>query len=226
MEPTMACQPVFIKPEPLPKFEGEGGSCLAEAFVEATKKLHHYRLAEGAATQWILSALAGCAKADVLSRPAEDRATAEDILGLVKDEFGDRRDLAALLAAFYGRRKGRAEGVYQYAHALSAAASRANRHTADSVLDPMLRGGFIDGLTPAELRCDVKRFVRAKENCTFQDVKNEALRWMRDGADINVAVHRIAISAPESAEVAEMRKQMVALTAQTAELQAQLKASL
>nr|KAG5700856.1 hypothetical protein BaRGS_024242 [Batillaria attramentaria] len=222
----MATNPVFVNPDPLPRFDGEGGSCAAEAFVEeALRRLKHYKLADGAGAEYVLSALTGCARAEILSRPADDRTTGAAILDLIQGEFGDKRDLATLLSTFHGRRQGMAEGVYQYAHALSAAATRANKKQAGSINDGLLRDRFIDGLHPPELRRDLKRFIRGNSTATFLDAKAEALRWMRDDADAEVTVQRILTTTTESAEVEEMRRQMAALTAQTAELQAQLSAS-
>nr|KAG5712149.1 hypothetical protein BaRGS_014499 [Batillaria attramentaria] len=160
----MATNPVFVNPDPLPRFDGEGSSCAAEAFVEeALRRLGHYKLADGAG-----------------GRICAQRTN--------RGEFGDKRDLATLLSTFHGRRQGVAEGVYQYAHALSAAATRANKKQAGSINDGLLRDRFIDGLYPPELRRDLKRFIRGNSTATFMDARAEALRWMRDDADAEVTL--------------------------------------
>nr|KAG5706826.1 hypothetical protein BaRGS_004161 [Batillaria attramentaria] len=169
----MATNPVFVNPEPLPRFDGEGGSCDAETFVEeARRRLGHYRLADGAGAEYVLSALTGCARAEILSRPADDRRTGAAILDLIQGEFGDKRDLVTLLSVFHGRRQGKTEGVYQYAHAVLAAAARVNAKLKDHLSEDLVRDRFADGLHPPELRRDVRRLVTL--SVTVQPSENTA----------------------------------------------------
>ena len=68
---------------------------------------------QGAAVEWLLQALAGCAMREVLSRPAV--TTAAEVLAIVKEAFGDQRGLSALLIAFHSRRQGIYERVLENA---------------------------------------------------------------------------------------------------------------
>nr|KAG5714497.1 hypothetical protein BaRGS_006943 [Batillaria attramentaria] len=208
----MALSPVYMKPEPLPQFDGEGGDCTAEEFIEeARRKLTNYSLSDGAATEFVLGALTGCAKAEVLSRPANTRSSAGAILDLIRVEFGDHRDLVTLLADFHGRRQGVAEGVYQYAHAVLAAAARVNAKRTDTLSEDLVRDRFADGLHPPELRRDVRRYIRGKPGTTFQEAKAEALRWMREDSATTEAL-QLQLSAM-SAEIVQLRLTVAALSA-------------
>nr|KAG5693065.1 hypothetical protein BaRGS_028825 [Batillaria attramentaria] len=208
----MATNPVFVNPEPLPRFDGEGGSCDAETFVEeALRRLDHYRLTEGAGAEYVLSALTGCARAEILSRPADDRRTGAAILDLIQGEFGDKRDLVTLLSVFHGRRQGKMEGVYQYAHAVLAAAARVNAKLKDHLSEGLVRDRFADGLHPPELRRDVRRYIREKPRTTFQEAKAEALRWMREDS-ITTETLQLQLAAM-SAEITQLRLTVSALSA-------------
>nr|KAG5700403.1 hypothetical protein BaRGS_010316 [Batillaria attramentaria] len=200
-----------MKPEPLPQFDGEGGSCTTEEFIEeARTKLTNYSLSDGAATEFVLGALTGCAKAEILSRPANTRSSAGAILDLIRAEFGDHRDLVTLLADFHGRRQGVAEGVYQCAHAVLAAA-RVNAKRTDTLSEDLIRDRFADGLHPPELRRDVRRYIRGKPGTTFQEAKAEALRWMREDSAPTETL-QLQLSAM-SAEIVQLRLTVAALSA-------------
>nr|KAG5712786.1 hypothetical protein BaRGS_007383 [Batillaria attramentaria] len=208
----MALSPVYMKPEPLPQFDGEGGGCTTEEFIEeARRKLTNYSLSDGAATEFVLGALTGCAKAEILSRPANTRSSAGAILDLIRVEFGDKRDLVTLLADFHGRRQGVAEGVYQYTHAVLAAAARVNAKLKGTLSEDLIRDRFADGLHPPELRRDVRRYIREKPGTTFQEAKTEALRWMREDSATTEAL-QLQLAAM-SAEIVQLRLTVAALSA-------------
>nr|KAG5692284.1 hypothetical protein BaRGS_007192 [Batillaria attramentaria] len=208
----MALSPVYMKPEPLPQFDGEGGGCTTEEFIEeARRKLTNYSLSDGAATEFVLGVLTRCAKAEVLSRPANTRSSAGAILDLIRVEFGDKRDLVTLLADFHGRRQGVAEGVYQYVHAVLAAAARVNAKRTDTLSEDLVRDRFADGLHPPELRRDVRQYIRGKPGTTFQEAKAEALRWIREDSATTEAL-QLQLSAM-SAEIVQLRLTVAALSA-------------
>ena len=75
----------------------------------------------------------------------------------------------------------------------------------------MLCDRFIDGLHPPSLR----RYAREHDDVTFHQARAEAQRWMREDVDVVQPQH--------SKEVEELRAQVAALTAKTAELQAELR---
>jgi hypothetical protein len=175
--------PILLRPEPLPTFNGEGGFSEAEDFVaEARRRLQDYHLAPGHARDFVINALRGLARREVLSSPADDRTTAADILELIQTVFGDSRRLTTVLNTFHSRRMGIAEGVLSFSHALAELAARANATTPGTIPDQLLRDHFIEGLTPKELRRDCKHLARSTPATTFLQAKAEALRWMREDA--------------------------------------------
>ena len=59
-----------IQPPKLRKFTGEESQCEADDFVrKAERIIVNYKMEQGAAVEWLLQVLAGCARREVLSRP-------------------------------------------------------------------------------------------------------------------------------------------------------------
>ena len=60
-----------IQPPKLPRFTGEADSCDADEFIqEAERILRNYRMEDGTAVEWIIQALEGSARREVLTRAA------------------------------------------------------------------------------------------------------------------------------------------------------------
>ena len=101
--------------------------------------------------EWLPQALAGCARREVLSRrPAGEATTAAELLAILKETFGDQRDL---LTTLHSRRQGICERVVEYAQSLVMLSIKVNE--AGTVNDEMLRDRFVDGLQSLSLRRDV-----------------------------------------------------------------------
>ena len=87
----------------------------------------------------------------------------------------------------------------------------------------MLCDRFNDGLHPPSLCRDIRRYAWEHDDVTFHQARAEALRWMREDVDVEVRAEQVLVAQPQhSKEVKELRVQAAALTAKTAELQAEL----
>ena len=82
-------------------------------------------------------------------RPAGEATTAAEVLAILKETFGDQRDL---LTTFHSRRQGICERVVEYAQSLVMLSIKVNEAKAGTVNDEMLRDRFVDGLHPPSLR--------------------------------------------------------------------------
>ena len=83
-------------------------------------------------------------------RPEGEATTAAEVLAILKETFGDQRDL---LTTFHSRRQGICERVVEYAQSLVMLSIKVNE--AGTVNDEMLRDRFVDGLQPLSLRRDI-----------------------------------------------------------------------
>ena len=83
-------------------------------------------MGDAAAASWLLGALDGGARQEVLQLPAEEVNTPEKLFALVELNWGEQRDTFTLAAAFYKRQQGLTESVGEYALALRALWAKAN----------------------------------------------------------------------------------------------------
>ena len=103
MDPTtnnMAEQPPWreIQPPKLPRFTEEADGCDADEFIqEAERILRNFRMEEGTAVEWLIQALGGSARREVLTRAAGEADTAAQVLAVLAATFGDHRGLSAHL---------------------------------------------------------------------------------------------------------------------------------
>ena len=103
---------------------------------------------EGTAVEWLIQALEGSARREVLTRAAGEADTAAKVLAVLAATFGDHRGLSALLTSFHGRRQGMGESVVGYAQHLLMLTTKLNAAQADAVNPAVLCDRFIDGLHP------------------------------------------------------------------------------
>ena len=116
------------------------------------------------------------------------------------------------------------ESVVGYAQHLLMLTTKLNAAQADAVNLDMLCDRFIDGLHPPSLRRDIRRYVSEHADVTFHQARAEAQRWMHEDADVEVRAEQVLVAQPQhNKEVEELRALVAALTAKTAELQAELR---
>ena len=115
---------------------------------EAEQIIVNYKIEQGAAVEWLLQALAGCARREVLSCPVGKVPMPTKVLAILKETFSDQRGLSALLTAFHSPRQGSCKRVLNYTQGLVMLSTKVNEAKVDTVNDEMLRDHFIDGLHP------------------------------------------------------------------------------
>ena len=200
----MAEQPPWraIQPPKLPRFTGEADCCDTDEFIqEAERILRNYRMEDGTAVEWIIQALEGSARREVLTRAELCSA-----------------HLVPRPAAGNG---GECSGVRA---APAAADHQAERSASERRQPRYALRPFFDGLHPPSLRRDIRRYARENADVTFPQARAEAQRWMREDADVEVRAEQVLVAQPQhSKEVEELRDLVAALTAKTAELQAELR---
>ena len=196
----------FSRLPKLPKFTGDSG---AEPFVkEARLLLQLQPMPSAAAVTWIIGALEGRARLEVLDRAPEEINTPEKLLRLIVQTWGEQRDASTLTAAFYRRQQGLGETVDDYSAALRSLFQLANSARPGILADDMLRDAFIQGLQPAALRRDIRAYARLHAGSSYEQVRKEAQRWMReDFSDVAAAAQLSTVPLPD---LAQMTQQLMA----------------
>ena len=171
----------------LPNFKGESFPGATDQFAREVRRiLKNYQLQDGAAVEWIIGALGGAARQEVIGRPDEEIASPKDVLKVLTTTFGDHRSIQVLLSNFHSCRQGRTEGIVEYAQRLQQLADRVNQTEAGSISPTAVRDRFVEGLAIPALRRDVRRFVReSTSEVSFLMARSEAQRWMREDRDVS-----------------------------------------
>eukprot|EP00745_Piridium_sociabile_P017396 TRINITY_DN26159_c0_g1_i6.p1 TRINITY_DN26159_c0_g1~~TRINITY_DN26159_c0_g1_i6.p1 ORF type:complete len:315 (+),score=61.82 TRINITY_DN26159_c0_g1_i6:69-947(+) len=203
-------------PPKLPRFSGELADGPAEDFTqEAHRVFRAYRMTDAVAADFLIRHLCGKARREVLSCREEEADTPLKVLNILKNIFGDSRPMANLMGQFHGRQQHPGQSVLEFAQGLKTLSGQINSRTANSISEDALRDRFIEGLAPAPLKRELRRQVREGEDVTFNMVKDEALRWMREEDDPQEdsfpAVQQHMLTHNPLPEVLELRSEMASL---------------
>ena len=186
----------------LPRFNGDSG---AEQFVKEVQLFLQFEpMPQASAVTWILGALEGRARQDILDRAPTEINTPDKLLNLIMKNWGDQRDGTTLASAFYRRQQGLGESVEDYAANLHSLFTLANNARPGTLADDMLKSAFVQGLQPAALRRDIKAYARLHSDSTFDEVRREAQRWMReDFADVAATAQLSAAPLPDWTQMSQ-----------------------
>ena len=211
-------QDVQLRPTKLRKFSGEHGTTDAEEFVQEAKLLLTLQpLQDAAAATWIISALEGHARQEIIRLPAEEINSPNKIYKIIEQTWGEQRDGNTLASAFYRRQQGLTETVTEYANSLQSLWAKANV-AQEGILDAKsLRNQYASGLHPPALRKDIRRLMREKPTSTFEEVMTEAQRWMREDS-LDAAATDQLLTTPSNEAIARLEGQIASLTTETASL--------
>ena len=168
---TSAHRPFMMAPPRLPTFSGEGD--VTDFVEEAHRILSNCPMDDGVAVEWVLQALQGSARREVLDSLKRGVRSAEDILSVLQGTFEDRQTVTHLLANFYGMRQG-STSLLNFAQQLQQLGQRINRQRPGAIPDPLLRDQFLEGVANLDLRRELRRHLRDKPESTFLSVRAEA----------------------------------------------------
>ena len=222
-----------IQPPKIPRFTGEADCCDADEFIqEAERILRNFRVEDGTAVEWLIQALEGSARREVLTRAAGEADTAAEV-GSPRSNL--RRPPGPLCSAHFVPRPAAGNGgECSGARAAPADADHQAERSAGGRRQPRYAlQPFHRRAAPPSLRRDIRRYAREHADVTFHQTRAGAQRWMRENADVEVRADAdvevradadVEVAQPQhSKEVEELRAQVAALTAKTAELQAELR---
>ena len=189
----------WMPPPRLPKFRGELGDGPVEDFIaEAERIIAAYDLEGQLAVELLLKHLDGQARREVLAQAPAARAVAGDVLGLLREAFGDQRPLTQLLTAFHCRQQRPAETVLEFSHSLQVLATRITSRDPDALSARSLRDRFCEAM------------ARENADITLAVLRQEALRWVREESPVDT-VHVQQLKT-DSSEMALLKTQMATMT--------------
>ena len=196
----------WMPPPRLPKFTGELGDGPVEDFTaEAERIIEVYDLQGQLAVELLLRRLEGQARREVLAQAPAARAVATDVLGLLREAFGDQRLLTQLLTAFHCRHQRPEETVLEFCHSLQVLATRITHRDPEALPAKTIRDRFCEGSEEAALKRELRRMARNHPEVTLAALRREALRWVREESPMT----GLNIQQPE---MSHLKTQMAAMT--------------
>lgn len=122
---------------------------------------------------FILSPLRGSALEEIRLCSDGDLKDPNELFTLLREAYAEKRSVAQLLQAFYGRQQREDEDIQEYSHALSQILRLALKQKTDAVSDAKMavRDQFIEGVQDPSLRRELRKMVREKPQSTLLNIQ-------------------------------------------------------
>ncbi|KAL2098319.1 hypothetical protein ACEWY4_007526 [Coilia grayii] len=169
--------PWFLGGPWVPKFEGgQGQMSFGQWRTQIESFLRAQTLNTAQGVDFVLSALQGDARREVLLLPEAKRRTVEQILQELQGLYGEKTTAAQLRTQFFSCKQRPGEGVNAYILRLRECLYQWSQR---EVLDPEatdenLRSQLMLGLLPGPIQIELQRLLRRAEPMTFVDLCKEA----------------------------------------------------
>ena len=162
---------------------GQLGDGPVEDFIaEAERIIEAYDLEGQLAMELLLKHLDGQARREVLAQAPAARAIAGVVLGLLREAFGDHRQLTQLVTAFHCRQQRPAETVLEFSHSLQVLAARITSRDPEALSDRSLRDRFCEVLGETALKRELRGMAREPPDVTLAVLR-------REESPVDTAVH-------------------------------------
>lgn len=169
--------PWFLGGPWVPKFEGgQGQLSFGQWRAQIESFLRAQNLSVAQRVDFVLSALQGEARREVLLLPDAKRRTAEDIFQELQGLYGEKTTAAQLRTQFFSCKQRPGEGVGAYILRLRECLHQwSQKEELDPrAIDENLTSQLMLGLQPGPVQIELQRLLRRSEPMTFADLCKEA----------------------------------------------------
>lgn len=224
--------PWFMGAAYVPRFGGDR-STFAEWRVQVEAMLRAQGLGPQQQADFIMSALEGEAKRELLLVAPDERNTGEKVLELLKCEFAKPASKAQLRAAFFNCRQKSDESVHLFILRLRELFSRWRQHDQDVAgdTDDLLLDQLLVGLRPGAVKQELNRQIRRSRDTTFPEACREARaleKELEEEGEVvtvqRVATQRLASQSDLDQLKAELRNELQQELKDMKELLSEIKA--
>ena len=173
----------------LPKLSGKPKKMddpdIEEWCEDVSQHIDAKRMHGAQALELVMSLLQGSAKAEVRYRPQQQRQTAQQVLQIIKDVFGESLSLCVLQENFYQRSQKPQETLHEYSVELMKLFDRIVRKDAnmEASRNNMQKGKFTEGVLNIHLRRELRRLQRDNPDLEFYEFRERAVNWL--GSEIS-----------------------------------------
>ena len=134
--------------------------------------------------EYALANLEGLARREIISLPASDITTAQDICDAIVTAFGERRSAAQLRDALHARRQATPETIREFGHSLFRILERlqSKLHDTPAMLKGDFNARFVEGFRTKSIRKSMRAFLADADRTDddFKSVRDKAVQFERE----------------------------------------------
>lgn len=178
--PPVMMMPFFMGAPWVPKYKGTGSEIrLTEWKGQVQMMMRMQTLSEAQQVDFVIGALEGEAKREILLLGDRDRQAPEQIFKQLDQLYGDRVPIAVLRSHFFNCTQGSNESLQAFTLRLRELFCRLQRRDPRGLDsgDTLQRDQFILGLRRESLRQELRRQVRRNERLSFEETRREAVLY-------------------------------------------------
>ena len=164
--------------------------------------------------EYALANLEELARREILSLPASDITTTQDICDAIVTAFGERRSAAQLRDALHARSQATMETIREFANSLFRILERlqSKLHDTPAMLKGDFNARFVEGLRNKSIRKRMRAFLADADRTDddFKIVRDKAVQFEREEEDEDDA-ERKQVSSSQQSSVTDLQQQITAL---------------
>ena len=166
-----------------PFFNGKSGVNVNEWVEEAQACMRARYLSAIDQAFFLFDHLEGEAREEIKYRTAAEREDPNKIITILRDLYGCSQSYVALQEAFFSRKQQDGETLQEFSLALMSLMERVKQRAPAGMsnAEVLLRDQFTEHVLDSSLRRELKQLVRRSPTSTILEVREEAIRWEREG---------------------------------------------
>ena len=166
-----------------PYFSGKSSLSIIEWVEEAQACMRARYLSAKDQAFFLFDHLEGEAREEIKFRSAEEREDPNKIIGILQNLYGCSQSYVALQESFFCRKQQDGETLQEFSLALMSLMERVRQRAPGGMsnADTLLRDQFTEHVLDSSLRRELKQLVRRSPTSTLLEVREEAIRWEREG---------------------------------------------
>lgn len=166
-----------------PKFNGRSGIFFDEWVEEAQACMRLRHLSNIDRAYFLVDHLEGEAREEIRYRSRDEREDPEKIFQALRNLYGCTKSYVALQESFFSRKQQDGESLLEFSLVLMGLLEKVKSQSPYGMpnAETLLRDQFVEYVNDGALRRELKQLVRRQPTATLLDVRNEAIRWEREG---------------------------------------------
>lgn len=167
-----------------PLFSGTGEISVQSWVEEIKSVMRTRRLAPVDRAHYIYDHLTGDAREEIKYRSQQVREDPDRIFDILLSQYGCPMSFIAVKEAFYARRQQEGESLREFSHALFSLMDKMIQSCPERRIPEaarLLSDQFVEGVRDGNLSRELKRIVREHPDYDLHTLRDEGLRWEREG---------------------------------------------